>query len=364
MDNNNDNNTNIKIEKNKINFLNNDDVISNIESDVEGNININTSRIKKDRTPSENRDLVDKEYVDQQLLNHLQIDNPHNITKAHIGLSNVENFKTNLIATKPPTSNDNISKGYIVGSRWFDRLQNKEYVCVVSSETSAIWKETTKGEDIKNNLIATNNPQPWDDALLGYKIGSLWINTSTNESFICIDNTVGSAIWKQTSNSPSEINYGRNIGDGEGLYKRKIDSVLEFKTLRNGGNIELSSDPDSVFIKSKLIHSFLLSPVPIDVITTDFKCGIKFPWVVSEFSSFPFGKMIMYVEMVDGGLDARVMGTNNAVLGSINNIITTGFYNFNVAIPISNTLLQIEFKTRNSPTKPPRIVSMVLKYGS
>lgn len=43
---------------------------------------------------------------------------------------------------------------------------------------------------------ATTDPTTGDDANDGYAIGSIWINTSSDEAFICTDATAGAAVWK------------------------------------------------------------------------------------------------------------------------------------------------------------------------
>ena len=49
-----------------------------------------------------------------------------------------------------------------------------------------------------NNLTATTNPTITNDTGSGYAVGSVWINTSTDECFVCTDATAGAAIWQKT----------------------------------------------------------------------------------------------------------------------------------------------------------------------
>lgn len=48
-----------------------------------------------------------------------------------------------------------------------------------------------------NNLTATTNPTITNDSGSGYAVGSVWINTSTDEMFVCTDATAGAAIWQK-----------------------------------------------------------------------------------------------------------------------------------------------------------------------
>jgi hypothetical protein len=49
-----------------------------------------------------------------------------------------------------------------------------------------------------NNLTATANPTITNDTGSGYAVGSVWINISTDECFVCTDATAGAAIWQKT----------------------------------------------------------------------------------------------------------------------------------------------------------------------
>ncbi|WP_299116950.1 hypothetical protein [uncultured Winogradskyella sp.] len=63
----------------------------------------------------------------------------------------------------------------------------------------------------KNNDTATTNPTSTNDTSEGYSILSLWVNTTDNTSFICIDNTENQAVWqaiKEEVGLPSVEKYG------------------------------------------------------------------------------------------------------------------------------------------------------------
>jgi hypothetical protein len=109
---------------------------------------------------------------------HAQIDahisntsNPHSVTKTQVGLSNVVNLKVNLIATTVPTVTDDSSGGFSVGSRWIDTVTKKEYVLTDSTNTAAVWKETTMDGtnmgDVINNNSSTDGAIARFDGMTG-----------------------------------------------------------------------------------------------------------------------------------------------------------------------------------------------------
>jgi hypothetical protein len=52
---------------------------------------------------------------------------------------------------------------------------------------------------VRRNLTATGDPAVTDDADLNYEVGSTWINLTSDHEFVCLDATVGAAVWKQTT---------------------------------------------------------------------------------------------------------------------------------------------------------------------
>jgi hypothetical protein len=83
--------------------------------------------------------------------------NPHGVTKAQVGLSNVEDIKVNYTAVADPAvSNDN-TQGYAAGSTWINTLTGKEFVCVSAVTGAANWRELTNPAPsvFGNNYVIT-----------------------------------------------------------------------------------------------------------------------------------------------------------------------------------------------------------------
>lgn len=57
---------------------------------------------------------------------------------------------------------------------------------------------------VKSNLAATAAPTAAGaDAAAGYGLGSLWVDAVNDRSYICVDATAGSAVWRETSGTGS-----------------------------------------------------------------------------------------------------------------------------------------------------------------
>lgn len=80
----------------------------------------------------------------------------------------------------------------------------------------------------KNNFAGTTIPTTTDDTSQGYEIGSVWYNTSTGRLYVCTTSTASNAIWKEfslgtsggsttlqnlTISGTTNLNGATNIGD-------------------------------------------------------------------------------------------------------------------------------------------------------
>ncbi len=54
-----------------------------------------------------------------------------------------------------------------------------------------------------SNLSSGVAPGTGDDTTAGYSVGSLWIDTTADKSYVCVDSTTAAAVWKETSGGAS-----------------------------------------------------------------------------------------------------------------------------------------------------------------
>ena len=85
-------------------------------------------------------------------------------TKTDLSLNYVENLKVKLDGTQAPTVNNDTDEGYVVGSRWFDVTNDKEYVCLDNTDGAAVWTETTgAGGGASTFTALTDTPANYTD---------------------------------------------------------------------------------------------------------------------------------------------------------------------------------------------------------
>lgn len=59
------------------------------------------------------------------------------------------------------------------------------------------------GSGLQNNLAATAAPAVTDDSGSGYSVGSRWIDVTNDNTYTCVDSTVGAAVWVQENGTGS-----------------------------------------------------------------------------------------------------------------------------------------------------------------
>ena len=276
-----------------------------------------------------------------------------------------------IISNHIPTDDDNIKKNEVdlvddkcsnindtTGMNNFSEQYIDKYVAQIKQEI------LSSNNTVKNNFNATIIPSKLDDIISGYSIGSLWLNKITNKCYICINNTEIKADWSEIT-SQGEFSQIKNIGTGEGIYSNKIDSTHYLKSIKASDNISLVSDKDTVLIKGKDTHSYLLSSIEVEVINTNYQDILCFPWLNSEFNAYKNGKLIFeVVSSSSNPLSIRIKNiTENSVLGELINISSSTFYELKIANPSENARIKIQVKKANYENDiNPKIYGVILKY--
>jgi len=68
---------------------------------------------------------------------------------------------------------------------------------IILKDEDSVILESIEQLNIKYNHDASVNPNSSNDKNDGYSTNSTWLNKSSNEYWICIDNAIGNAIWKK-----------------------------------------------------------------------------------------------------------------------------------------------------------------------
>lgn len=126
---------------------------------------------------------------------------------------------------------------------------------------------------IKIQLNATAAPTVNDDITLGYVVGSFWHDTINDNSYVCVDNTDGVAVWKLiTATTASQVGAHATGADIDaGGYKLKnfdADVLTDSNT-----SITLSATH-----RGKILHTTSASAVTVtipDTCESGFTCTVR-----------------------------------------------------------------------------------------
>lgn len=161
----------------------------------------------------------------------------------------VANFatKNNLSAIAAPTTGDNSVLGYVVGSRWLDTIQNKYYICE-NATNPANWVE----------IVDKNSAQSISNKTIDFGSNTLTNVCSTNT----VQNITGNKTFKNQTNMESKLNV------------QYVSPEITIHNATNGVKYDISVDT-SLKISNSTALNVLDDIVKIDNAGMDVKGDIK-----------------------------------------------------------------------------------------
>jgi hypothetical protein len=104
--------------------------------------------------------------------------------------SSTGTYSSVVSSSDSPLPTDDI---YPPGTIWINTTADTAYVCTHQADNTSIWVQVGGGEGT-SGVSTSSDPTSSDD---GYDITTIWVNTSTDSVFVCVDNTSSNAIWKK-----------------------------------------------------------------------------------------------------------------------------------------------------------------------
>jgi hypothetical protein len=106
---------------------------------------------------------------------------------------------------------------------------------------------------IKNNYAGLAAPTSTDDSSDGYGIGSSWVDMSTDEAYRCLDATVNLAVWVKTTLSTDELATVALTGNSDDLTEGAVKLLL---TVYERALIASAVQPTSINTRTLGITAF------------------------------------------------------------------------------------------------------------
>lgn len=107
---------------------------------------------------------------------------------------------------------------------------------------------------VRHNYSATSAPAITDDSDSGYGIGSIWVNVTADDAYICVDSTVGSAVWEQLDASSGMTSFDVSGDTGTP------------QTITNGNTLAIEGEnwvTTNAQATNKVVISYIASPLHI-----------------------------------------------------------------------------------------------------
>ena len=155
-------------------------------------------------------------------------------------------IKENFSATAAPLATDDSGSNYAIGSRWFDITNDKEYVCLDASVSTAVWLETTASAS-GGDMLSSNNLS--DLASSTTARTNLGFTASITE----LNYTVGvtSAIQTQL-NTKAASSHNHSAGDiNSGIFANARIAQTNVTQHQSALNVTLSQVSDSGSLAAK-----------------------------------------------------------------------------------------------------------------
>lgn len=99
---------------------------------------------------------------------------------------------------------------------------------------------------VQNNFAATTDPTNTNDSGEGYEVGSVWVNTTTSESFRCTDATASSAVWEKSTLTADELPSSRSVleyNSASGDFTLAATVKLVVLTMAGTDNVNITLNP-------------------------------------------------------------------------------------------------------------------------
>jgi len=121
----------------------------------------------------------------------------------------------------------------------------------------------------QSNLAAAVDPTATDDTNAGYEVGSIWINTTEDTYFICVDATAAAAVWSSGGGGglTPVFQSGNFTADAGNHYLIDTTSSSSVVTLPAGVDLDNMKFSDSKFNAS--VNNITLNPDGAETIDDD-----------------------------------------------------------------------------------------------
>ena len=246
--------------------------------------------------------------------------------------------KGNFTATTAPTVNDDFADGYISGSKWYDNVGHEAYICVDSTVGAAVWMLATLTADDLGSAAFTESTDyaPRANPSFTGTVTSSGAITTTG-----INAGISTSGYDATITTIGDNGYISTIGD-----TASISTSGASATISTSGNFAhiFTAGSDAV-IETQGTNGYIRSRSTFKLFNGTYTTTLSHSPTADRAIAFPnkAGTIALTSDLnaltpITLGLNNTASGTNASAVGynntsSANSSSTAGFQNFTVGIP-------------------------------
>lgn len=165
-----------------------------------------------------------------------------------------------------------------------------------------------------------------------------------------------------------DVTDATNVGGFNEVYKQKVGTILEFRTLEAGVGINITENPDSILITNtggagtsgRIAFSVTAIEIVLDKSTLVNLAYLA--WDQSQYNTLTDGRVTFYAEIGDQELTLDVFdNTAAAVIGTLTTA-GTGAYTFNISLPVADTKLILRGQNDGLGSVPPQLFGTAISF--
>ncbi|MEM4248446.1 MAG: tail fiber domain-containing protein, partial [Candidatus Nanoarchaeia archaeon] len=223
--------------------------------------------------------------------------------RTNLGIDQIATKKSNLSANSAPTVDDDLSQGYAVGSQWLDTTADKSYICLDATAGAAVWKDTTSAGGTITSITA-------DSPLTGGNItttGTIGINKANATT----DGYLSKEDWA-TFNGKGTSNLALGETDNtayRGDYGKSAYDATQAATKDNTANTIVKRDASGNFSAGTITANLTGNA---DTVTN----GVY----TSGSQTIEGTKTFSDIDVNGGAIDGTTIGANSAAAGTFTNV--------------------------------------------
>lgn len=189
---------------------------------------------------------------------------------------------------------------------------------------------------IKHNWVATTAPTVTDDSDSDYAVGSRWIDVTADAEYVCLDATVGAAVWTETTSAGGGTTFADNVFRVQDNVDATKEIAIEASAITTGTTRTITmpdANVDLTLVASHASRHLAGGADPIDAATLTARGTIELATQAEVDAGSDSSRAITPSTLAARPVAGMELTENNILIGNVsNNATEVGEYGASVAM--------------------------------